>query len=106
MLRINVEDDVKAYNQLFYVEQACKNFSKDFRHIFLENIFFANKQSAILANLSTDKIISFGDYKDNLGYGSYFEFGCDKFVRKEYGHFGIEAHRATTELILGSLQLY
>jgi hypothetical protein len=97
-------DNIKACNQMFYVEQACKNYATGFRHLFLEKLFYNTDIPRILSQaLSKDKIISFNGCEDNLGYGSYYEFGCNNFVRKEYGHFGIEAHQAVADLIINTL---
>lgn len=86
MLRIN---DTGVENALFYVDQACKNLSLNYFHIFGFSDIYNSIQ-----HVDTSKIIfeDFGTWCMSQGH-----------ERLPLGHFNQEAHIAFSKLILSKL---
>jgi hypothetical protein len=99
--------NTRICNQIFYAEQVCKNFSKDFRHIYDCQIFENNSIPAIYENnLELAKVINFNlDNKQivNLHKGSYENFCKSHFEEVYHGHYGATAHQAVSKLIIDAL---
>jgi hypothetical protein len=97
------KDENNILNSMFYVEQVCKNYSNDFRHLFSQGNILDRIPDVFSNNLCTDKIINFKNSSNN-GYGSFFDFCNERFDKRPYGHFGIDAHQAVAKKIIDSLQ--
>ena len=107
--------NTKICNQLFYADQACKNFAKDFRHIYDSQIFENNTIPEKYKNsLDFKKVLNFSldkkydlekntGWTKNLYHGTYEDF-CNSYFEEVYhGHYGEDAHRAVADLIISSL---
>jgi hypothetical protein len=97
------KDENNILNLMFYVEQICKNYSKDFRHLLLNGNLLNSVPDLFSNNLCRDKIINF-ENSSNSGHGSFFDFCSERFDKRLYGHFGIDAHQAVAKKIIDSLQ--
>lgn len=104
-------NNYREYNSLFTVDTICKQYCRDFVHIFeLPNLFNNHadrQQQKVWQAIDKSKILQFkGNWSDkgyNLGYGNFFDYARNQNWPFGNTHFLHEAHYGLADLIINHI---
>lgn len=117
---IEVCDDWRGYNNykqinsIFYIDQICKKFAKNYLQMFLFDGYVPTEfqtsgnyraQLEILAECDLEKIFKFKQTKySNLGFGNIVDWGQESALSMPNKHLSIEGHQVLAKDIVEKIK--